>query len=85
MPMLGAIAVPHPPVLLPEVGRGREQQIDATAQAMREAARTAADWNPDVLIVSSPHTIWLEEGSPVLPLSFIFYRARSFLSDIATS
>ena len=57
MPMLGAIAVPHPPVLLPEVGRGREQQIDATAQAMREAARTAADWNPDVLIVSSPHTI----------------------------
>lgn len=57
MPMLGAIAMPHPPVLLPEIGRGREAQIDATAQAMRAAARKAADWNPDVLIIASPHTI----------------------------
>ena len=57
MPMLGAILTPHPPVLLPEVGRGREREIDATGQAMRTAAAEVAAWNPDVLIVSSPHTI----------------------------
>ena len=57
MPMLGAVLTPHPPVLLPEVGRGREREIAATGRAMEAAARAAARWNPDVLIVASPHTI----------------------------
>ena len=57
MPMLGAILTPHPPVLLPEVGRGREREISATGNAMETAAREVARWNPDVLIVASPHTI----------------------------
>lgn len=57
MPMLGAILTPHPPVLLPEVGRGREREIASTDQAMRAAAAEVARWNPDVLIVASPHTI----------------------------
>lgn len=57
MSMLGAILNPHPPVLLPEVGHGREQDISATAEAMRTAARQAAQWKPDVLVIASPHTI----------------------------
>lgn len=57
MPMLGAVITPHPPVLLPEVGGGREREISATGKAMAEAAAEVARWNPDVLIVSSPHTI----------------------------
>ena len=57
MPMLGALLTPHPPILLPEVGRGREREISATGEAMRAAAREVAWWKPDVLIVSSPHTI----------------------------
>lgn len=57
MPMLGAWISPHPPVLLPEVGRGREREIAATGRAMAQAAAEVARWNPDVLIVSSPHTI----------------------------
>lgn len=57
MPMLGAVLTPHPPVLLPEVGKGREREISATGNAMRQAAEEVARWNPDVLIVSSPHTI----------------------------
>ena len=57
MPMLGAILTPHPPVLLPEVGKGREREIVATGQAMAAAAEEAARWNPDVLIVASHHTV----------------------------
>lgn len=57
MPMLGAILTPHPPVLLPEVGKGREREIVATGQAMAAAAEEAARWNPGVLIVASPHTV----------------------------
>lgn len=57
MPMLGALITPHPPVLLPEVGGGREREISATGNALREVAAEVARWNPEVLIVASPHTI----------------------------
>lgn len=57
MPMLGAALAPHPPVLLPEVGGGREREIAATGRAMAEAAAEVARWKPEVLIVASPHTI----------------------------
>lgn len=55
--MLGALLTPHPPILLPEVGQGRQQDIAATERAMTTAAQTVARWNPEVLIVASPHTI----------------------------
>lgn len=57
MPMLGALLTPHPPILLPEVGQGRQRKIAATERAMTAAAQTVARWNPEVLIVASPHTI----------------------------
>lgn len=67
MPMLGAILTPHPPVLLPEVGRGREQEIHATDSAMRPAAEQVARWDPDVLIVASPHTIMYGDYFHIAP------------------
>jgi len=35
--------VPHPPLLVPEVGGGREVEISATTRAMKELARRLAD------------------------------------------
>lgn len=67
MPMLGAILTPHPPVLLPEVGRGQEQEIHATDSAMRTAAEQVARWDPDVLIVASPHTIMYGDYFHIAP------------------
>lgn len=56
MPMLGAVITPHPPVLFPEVGKGRERELAATDRALRAAAAEVARWNPDVLLVASPHS-----------------------------
>lgn len=42
MSMLGAKSAPIPPVLLPEVGNGREREISATGNAMRTAAEAVA-------------------------------------------
>ena len=57
MPILGAIIVPHPPLIIPTVGRGQERQVQATIDAYRAAAKQVADWKPDVLVITSPHTI----------------------------
>lgn len=67
MSMLGAILTPHPPVLLPQVGRGRETEIAATGHAMAQAVQEAARWQPDVLIVASPHTVLYADYFHIAP------------------
>ena len=57
MAIVGAIIVPHPPLIIPAVGRGREREVQATIDAYRAAAKQAADWRPEVLIVTSPHCV----------------------------
>ena len=37
-PILGAFMVPHPPIILPEVGRGEEKKIRATTDAYEAVA-----------------------------------------------
>ncbi|WP_321822985.1 AmmeMemoRadiSam system protein A [Pyramidobacter piscolens] len=67
MAILGAFAVPHPPVILPEIGRGEEKKIQATIDAYREAARRAAALKPDVLIVLSPHAVMYRDYFHISP------------------
>ena len=50
-----AYAVPHPPIILPEVGRGEEIKIDKTVAAFRRMAREIAEIAPDTIFMSSPH------------------------------
>jgi len=55
MPILAAYMVPHPPMIVPEVGRGSEQQIEATRAAYAQVAREIASLTPETIIISSPH------------------------------
>ena len=56
MSILAAAAVPHPPLIMPEVGRGEERGIHATIDAYKEVARRLAELRPELVLVSSPHT-----------------------------
>lgn len=67
MAILGAFAVPHPPVILPEIGRGEEKKIQATIDAYWEAARRAAKLKPDVLIILSPHSVMYQDYFHISP------------------
>ena len=55
MGILGAIAVPHPPLIVPAVGRGEERKIQPTIDAYGQAVRELLALGPDVLVVTSPH------------------------------
>ena len=63
----GAIIVPHPPIIIPTVGRGREQEVQATVEAYRAAAGQVAAWTPEVLIVTSPHCIMYSDYFHISP------------------
>lgn len=53
--ILAAYVMPHPPIILPEVGRGEERKIVRTSQALERAAKEIAELRPDTIIISSPH------------------------------
>ena len=67
MAILGAVQVPHPPLILPEVGRGEEKGIQATIDAYEAAAKFIADLHPDTVIISSPHSILYSDYFHISP------------------
>ena len=67
MPIIGAILVPHPPIIIPTVGRGQEREVQATIDAYRAAAKQAAAWEPEVLIVTTPHLVMYADYFHISP------------------
>jgi AmmeMemoRadiSam system protein A/AmmeMemoRadiSam system protein B len=67
MALLGAFIVPHPPIIIPEVGKGEERKITATINSYREVSRRIAELKPDTIIVTSPHTIVYSDYFHVSP------------------
>ena len=55
MPIVAAYMVPHPPMIVPEVGRGSERQIEKTIGAYERIAKEIAALKPETIIISSPH------------------------------
>lgn len=50
-----AVLMPHAPILVPDVGRGREQEAAATVEAMRRAAERVLSGGPELVVIISPH------------------------------
>ncbi len=56
MPLKSAVMVPHPPLIIPQVGRGQEKTIQDTIVAYRKAAELIAATKPDTVAVITPHS-----------------------------
>ncbi len=67
MSIVGAFMVPHPPLIVPEVGKGGEQQIKKTSDAYKEVARQIKELKPDTIIISSPHSIMYADYIHISP------------------
>ena len=57
MSIIAAYVLPHPPLLLPEIGKGEEKKIQLTSNAYERAIKEAAELQPDTVIIASPHTV----------------------------
>lgn len=54
-PIALAVLVPHPPVIVPKVGRGREREAQATVDGIRRVAQRVCDARPGLIVILSPH------------------------------
>ena len=55
MPIQLAAIVPHPPIILPQIGQGQEREIRATTAAYREIARRVRELSPETIVIISSH------------------------------
>ena len=67
MSILAAFMVPHPPMIIPEVGKGSEEQIRGTTAAYERAADETAALKPDTIIVTSPHAVMYADYFHISP------------------
>ena len=55
MPWVWVALMPHPPILVLEVGWGRENEARETLKGLKLLAESLRDRRPDALLVLSPH------------------------------
>ena len=55
MSVLAAYMVPHPPMIVPQIGKGSEKQVAETIRAYQEVAAEIEKIRPETVIISSPH------------------------------
>ena len=67
MPLLAAFMVPHPPLIVPAVGKGGERQIAETTRAYEQAADEAAALRPDTVVITSPHAVMYADYFHISP------------------
>ena len=65
--MIAGFMVPHPPLIVPEVGRGDESVIEETTKAYERVADMIAEIKPDTVIISSPHSIMYADYFHISP------------------
>ena len=67
MSILAGFMVPHPPMIVPEIGRGSEGQVQDTINAYERVAEEIAALQPETIIITSPHSIMYSDYFHISP------------------
>lgn len=67
--MLSMIGItPHPPIIIPEIGRGELKKASRTVEGMKRLSALVAREEPERVIVITPHG-QIHQGGPALPVA----------------
>lgn len=55
MGILAGFMVPHPPLIVPEIGKGQERMIQKTIDAYHKVAARIGELRPETIVLLSPH------------------------------
>lgn len=65
--ILAGYMVPHPPMIVPDVGQGSERQIEETISAYERVADEVAALQPETIIITSPHSVMYADYFHISP------------------
>lgn len=55
MPIEAGYLVPHPPLIIPQVGEGMEKKVENTTQSFKKFAKEVKASQPDTILIITPH------------------------------
>lgn len=58
----GFYLLPHPPIVVPEIGKGEEKKIQATSSGFDQIAKEIAEKSPDTIITVTPHGTMFQDA-----------------------
>ena len=67
MGIIAGFMVPHPPMIVPDIGRGSEAQVADTTAAYEIVADEIAALAPETIIITSPHSIMYADYFHISP------------------
>lgn len=67
MGIIAGFMVPHPPMIVPDIGRGSEAQVEDTAGAYRRVADEIAALAPETIVITSPHSVMYSDYFHISP------------------
>ncbi len=68
MSIVATYIVPHPPLIIPDIGRGDEKKIQKTIDAYHKIAKEINEIKPDTIIISSPHAVSYKDYFHISPI-----------------
>lgn len=67
MAVIGAFMVPHPPLIIPSAGRGKERAVEKTVQSYKEVAKRTAKLAPETIVIATPHSVMYSDYFHISP------------------
>lgn len=67
MSIVASYIVPHPPLIIPGIGRGQERGIQATVDSYDKVAREISEIKPDTIIIATSHSIMYHDYIHISP------------------
>ncbi|MBP5262719.1 MAG: AmmeMemoRadiSam system protein A [Clostridiales bacterium] len=67
MSILASFMVPHPPLIIPDVGRGGEKKVIKTIRSYEKVADEISSLQPETIIITSPHALMYSDYFHISP------------------
>lgn len=81
MSIVGAFMVPHPPIIVKEVGGGSERTAEKTIGAYKEIAKRIAALKPETIVLTTPHSVMYADYFHISPGNFAEGNFSQFHAD----
>ena len=78
MSLNGFYLLPHPPIVVPEVGKGKEKMIAATSSSMDAIGVDIAKKMPETIIIITPHGTMFQDAISILNEDYLSGDLKKF-------
>ena len=80
MGIVAAGIMPHPPIIIPEVGRGEQQKAAGTIEAMKEISSRLAGFSEETVIIITPHGPMFRDAVAILDDTHLYGDFAAFMA-----